>query len=427
MFINDTEKVSKHAFFPLLSYEIKARRFQKKRDPKTGKVERLVSNKIRPIKVASHRDTYIYTHYNEILSRAYEQQITGTEIDECVVAYRKGKGSNIDIALDAFEKIKNLGECVVIAADLKSFFETIDHDHLKEKWAQLLELRSLPSDHYNVFRSLTKYSEISVDALKKKLRIKSHEALPKPIFEDLSKFRKVVKTKGEDGKNMIVRNNHSFGIPQGSPMSALLSNIIMHDFDVIMAGYTKSKGGFYRRYSDDILVVVSQDHFEEALENISLGLNKIPGPLRENEDKRVVSFFNANGDLITGKQVVNSSEVNSRILQYLGFLFDGKEVSIRSQTLARYWRKATRGIRAAKRRAAKNPLDKRVYKRKLLRRFTHLGRMNLHTYKLDCIAKFKDGKIRKQFSNNWRQIWREINGPIKRSNKPSRNAQKNRV
>ncbi len=45
------------------------------------------------------------------------------------------------------------------------------------------------------------------------------------------------------------------GIPQGSPISAILSNIYMIDFDVKMKEFISKVNGKYYRYCDDILCI----------------------------------------------------------------------------------------------------------------------------------------------------------------------------
>jgi hypothetical protein len=419
-FVGDPSRVASHAFLPFLLYNIKTRRFRKKEGAKKA----IPDWKVRPIRVASHRDTYIFTNYNQILAEAYEDHIKGTAIDPCAIAYRKGKGSNIDFAKEVFDFVQVKSPCVVIAADLKDFYETIDHAHLKELWCKLIGVTRLPNDHFNVFKAITKFAVIPVDRLKSEIGLKKHDKLPRPIFRTMTEFRDVAKRKNSSGKNLIERNNDTFGIPQGSPMSATLSNIAMISFDERLAHFVDGCGGLYRRYSDDILLVVPQAQFKVAADEIAGGLVSMPGPIVENDEKRIVSVFNARGQLERGDIQINGEKVRSRELQYLGFTYDGDKIRIRSQTIARYWRRVTWGVRAAKRRAAGNPVENRLYKRKLYRRFSHLGRSNLHSYKRNSIAKMGDTGIKEQFSRNWVKLEKEMDGPIKSRGRPSRSSSK---
>ena len=44
------------------------------------------------------------------------------------------------------------------------------------------------------------------------------------------------------------------GLAQGSPCSPILSNIVLHDLDIRLADFAKSKGLVYTRYADDLVV-----------------------------------------------------------------------------------------------------------------------------------------------------------------------------
>lgn len=410
-FVNDRERVEKHAFYPFLHHEISFRRFRK--DRKNKKKYR-IEVKSRPIRVASHRDTYIFHHYSQMLSEKYEAFLTETPINDCVLAYRAGKGSNIDFAQEAFSKIKNMGECVVIAADLRNFFETIDHVHLKASWVKLLGQSKLPTDHFKVFQAITRYAFVEVSQLKRALGLKQTDRLPRPIFSSTNKMRNVLRKKDAFGRNLIQRNQNCFGIPQGSPISALLSNISMVNFDIELAQFGNTVGGLYRRYSDDVLLAVPTEFYSQAIDTLEQAISGVPGDLSENREKRVVSVFNVHGQLVPGQIEVGGVVVHSRMLQYLGFLYDGERVTIRSQTLARYWRKTIQGVRAAKRRAAKNGSFPKLRKRKIYSRFSHLGKMNLHTYKRVAQRKISFEGIKQQFSRSWRKLQKELESPIKK-------------
>lgn len=69
----------------------------------------------------------------------------------------------------------------------------------------------------------------------------------------------------------INKNFSGIGIPQGSLISAILSNVYMIDFDQELAETIFGFKGFYRRYSDDFIVVIPNSETCEP-ENIK---NKI--------------------------------------------------------------------------------------------------------------------------------------------------------
>lgn len=49
------------------------------------------------------------------------------------------------------------------------------------------------------------------------------------------------------------------------PISAVLANIYMWRFDRAISDYLKSIGGYYRRYSDDIIIVCDANRHDEVL------------------------------------------------------------------------------------------------------------------------------------------------------------------
>ena len=66
----------------------------------------------------------------------------------------------------------------------------------------------------------------------------------------------------DDSGNTVTKD---FGIPQGSPISAVLANIYMLDFDYEINKYLESIGGIYRRYSDDMVAICPLDKKDEVI------------------------------------------------------------------------------------------------------------------------------------------------------------------
>lgn len=394
--VTNPSLVAKHAFFPFISYSVKSKKISK--DKVTGKIT--IENKNRPIAYSSHVDSHIYSYYAKILSDKYEHILTSSGLSENVLAFRGLGKSNIDFAFQAFKQIKTTGACSVVALDLSKFFDTIDHAALKKSWMGLLGEEKLPADHFHIFKSLTRHSKVDKLELYKEFGVSMNN--PKNGRKRVctaEEFREVVRK-----KKLIVVNTESKGIPQGSPISALLSNIYMFDFDVEMKRYMDIHGGQYYRYCDDMLFIVPTPirdkvagYVQKEIKSINLSINTDKTELRD--------FFYQDGTLISDK-----------MLQYLGFLFDGENVYIRSSSLARQSEKMKRGVRLAKKtmkkyngiRKEKGLPEKGLYKRKLYSRYTHLGGRNFITYGLKAADKMNSKTIKRQLKPLWRRFHEEL-------------------
>lgn len=387
--VTDPRRVVSHSFYPFMAFDIIRRRYRS--DGRRG----TVTKKPRPIRVAAHRDGYIFAYYAALLSERYEAHIAGSAVAPVALAYRKHLGSNIDFADEAFREVSRRGDCVAIALDLQGFFDSLDHTQLKERWQRVLGSSRMSDDHYAVFRALTRYAYVERDACLTALGIVSGP--PKHPLCSAADYRKMVR-----GGGHVQVNKQAFGIPQGSAMSAVLSNIYMLDFDAEMAALAATTGSFYRRYCDDILWITGAEKVGEFWAGIAAALAKAGSEVKLNDDKTATSEFRG-GRLVKGDA-----------LQYLGFTFDGVHRRIRSQTLSRYWRKVVYGVRAAKNRAAKAAKAGKptpLYKRKLYRRFTHLGKKNFLTYARRAWRLTGGKGIRDQLSRHWDRIQEELSKP----------------
>ncbi len=132
------------------------------------------------------------------------------------------------------------------------------------------------------------------------------------------------------------RANHR-GIPQGAPISALLSNIYMLDFDTAMQGAVSAHGGLYRRYCDDIVVVVPP-HAEAIIDQLATTQIEALG-LNINPDKTTKAEFPSG---------IGMPASGGKKTQFLGFDFDGVRRLIRASSLTRYYGKMRRGVNLAR-------------------------------------------------------------------------------
>ncbi|MGF1867556.1 reverse transcriptase/maturase family protein [Enterovibrio norvegicus] len=394
--VSNPDNVAKHAFFPLINYSVQSKKIAK--DKNTSSISVAIKN--RPIAYSSHMDSHIYAYYATVLSNLYEKKLVDSGLDKSILAFRGLGKSNIDFAFDAFERIKVQGECCAVALDFSKFFDTLDHGLLKQSWASLLEEPNLPADHFNVFKSLTKFSTVNKEALYKIFNI-SHNN-PKNGRDRVctaQEFRDVVR------KNKLISpNKNSYGIPQGSPISALLSNIYMFDFDVEMKRYMNIHGGEYFRYCDDMLFIAPVELRD-----------KVAGFAQKNVNQLKVHINPSKTELRTFRYTQGELKAD-KSLQYLGFMFDGENIYIRSSSLARYSEKMKRGIRLAKKtrdkynsvRIGKGISEKELFKRKLYSRYTHLGGRNFITYGLRAANKMNSKTIKRQLKPLWRRFHEEM-------------------
>ena len=388
--------IKRHSFYPFINYAVSSKKINK--DKSTGKI--LVKNKERPIAYSSHLDSHIYAFYSEKLSALYEDKLLECGLEKSVLAFRSLGKSNIDFAYEAFIKIKEMGECCAVALDFSKFFDTLNHDLLKKSWCKLINKEKLPSDHFNVFKSITKSSTVDKMDLYELFSIS--KSSPKSKHKQIccaKDFRDKVR-----GGGLIKSNLNDYGIPQGSPISALLSNIYMLDFDLEMKKYADIHGGYYFRYCDDMLFIMPKRLKENVAGFAEKHINKLK--VHINPQKTEIRQFNKVGNIL---------EADSP-LQYLGFIFDGENIYLRSSSLARYSEKMRRGVSLAKQtmrkynniRAMKGADEKDLYKKKLYSRYTHLGGRNFITYGLRAANKMNSNTIKKQLKPLWRRFHEEI-------------------
>lgn len=321
--------------------------------------------KSRPIRYAARRDAYILTHYRRILAEKYEERLSELGIPDCPIAYRKipkGNGGgkcNIDFAKDAFDEIQQQGNCVAIALDIKGYFENLDHDRIKQNWCDLLGVDRLPPDHFTVFRNITRYhvvdqkdvyrrlgfiETVKVNGYPREQYTTPYREMPTQLCTP-AEFREKI-CGGDPNLPSLVKANCDgegnlldHGVPQGAPISDLIANFYLLDFDVALHSFAKAKGGRYMRYSDDILLIVpgGEDEADEAEKFAIDEIKKYGKAIQIKEAKTcIVRFFRKHGSLnyahVRGPQGKNGFE-------YLGFRFDGKLVYIRDSTISRLYRK----------------------------------------------------------------------------------------
>lgn len=338
--------VASHSFFPLLGYTKVERRMDFDDDMP------LLDKKPREIRYAAHKDSAIYAFYARDLSPRYDARLNSAGLGGSILAYRSGIGNNVAFAKGLIDEIKARRDCQVACLDISKFFDSIRHDGLKRQLSLLLETPRLPAHWFKILTRLTAYEYVLQDDIEVTLG----RTRP-PQICDINTFREKVRP-------LIRRHDKAYGIPQGTPLSGLFANIYMLEFDRTALGLLDSLGGSYRRYSDDIALVLPPGaDLAGTVHTLTERLSAVG--LATNEKKTCISQF-----AWDGSRLVRSGDE----CQYLGFTFDGEKTLIRSASMRRFYSRmkgeARRYIRAAaKKGIPANQLRKRV----LIGKYTHWG------------------------------------------------------
>lgn len=389
-----------------------------------------LETKIRPLCYSAHRDSLILGYYSFALTKTYEEYIKRHGFDDVVLAYRSDLGKcNIQFSKEAFDEVKKRKSCSAIALDIKGYFDHIDHEVLLEKWKKILGGK-LPEDQYRLFKILTKYSYINQKGLLKKYKgpKKRGDVLPATLMDLIPGTGINDKFKQLNIDQLIVTNNlpdkktgRLCGIPQGSPISALLSNIYLIDFDEDLKNKSIEEGFIYRRYCDDILVICDS---EKALDIMDFIIDKISKEYHlkiQYEKVDLIDFHKNSKGKIRGfkrprrtkNQVGEKDKVTIqkkpaltnatneekyyRSLQYLGFEYNGKDILIRPSSLSRFfWKLNYRLQRTVIMSYSPKSKDDQIFLSQIYERYTHLGGRNFLTYAYKAAKKqYQDG------SGNW--------------------------
>ena len=419
-FRNSAKNVSKHAFYPFIKSDIITPRIKHEKD-QNGKRKPVLTKKVRPISYASHFDSFIYSWYTSVLTYFYFDKIKDLKIEDCVLAYLEKGKNNIHYANEVFDFIKKKndenGQCVALAFDLTSFFDGLDHEILKSKWCKILDIQDgkLPKDHFVVYKSLTDYSYV----LKEDLEIR----FPIPVDNDIrmdrfctpKQFRDVVV------KDNLIQQNPNYnkvcsskkygikcGIPQGSPISACLSNIYLIDFDQLLLTEAESKNALYRRYCDDLIIVCNTEDEEYFHELITNSIKQYEVVV--NADKTEITYFKPN---VKGNIRGFRKDDKYKSLQYLGFEFNGQNIYIRSSSMSRYHNRMSSKVAQAIHDAYDKDFGQKdfIFRKQLYQRFTHKGSRNFITYaKRAYKVIMKSETIRRQVKNSIEKVEDLIDG-----------------
>lgn len=327
-YVMDRTKIVTHSFYPFIHFEKKNSRYGKK-GPK----------KPRELYYCSHLDRCVYQRYAFLLNYQYSIWACENNIDDVAIAYRDNLGkNNIDFAKDAFDAIRSFPQCFILVGDFTNFFDNLEHQYLKKMMCEVLGVERLPQDYFSVFKNITRFSSWDwKDIVKAAGENIAERGVRKKIN---SKETVLTKEQFQKNKKDIKKNISGVGVPQGSPISAVLSNIYMIKFDKDIKRYVTSKGGIYMRYSDDFIIVLPYERDAEIADFTSYIFSYVESM------KGLIDLQKEKTSCYTYKDEVIYEGDQPSSINYLGFLFDGKSIRIRPRAITKYYYRMCRKAHA---------------------------------------------------------------------------------
>ena len=318
-YVMDRTKIVTHSFYPFIHFEKKNSRYGKK-GPK----------KPRELYYCSHLDRCVYQRYAFLLNYQYNIWACENNIDDVAIAYRDNLGkNNIDFAKDAFDAIRSFPQCFILVGDFTNFFDNLEHQYLKKMMCEVLGVERLPQDYFSVFKNITRFSSWDwKDIVKAAGENIAERGVRKKIN---SKETLLTKEQFQKNKKDIKKNIFGVGVPQGAPISAVLSNIYMIKFDKDIKRYVTSKGGIYMRYSDDFIIVLPYERDAEIADFTSYIFSYVESM------KGLIDLQKEKTSCYTYKDEVIYEGDQPSSINYLGFLFDGKSIRIRPRAITKYY------------------------------------------------------------------------------------------
>ena len=320
-YVLSSEKIAKHGFYPLIHFKLKNFKFGKKS-----------KHKLRELFYCAHLDRCVYQRYSFLINYHYNLWVHEKCIDNVAIAYRDNKDkNNIDFAKNAFEQIKKYGKCFVFVGDFTNFFDKLNHKYLKEMLCKVLKTDFLAEDYYAVFKNITRFSYIDWEDI---LKAAGENIQTRGIRRKMNSQEIILsKSQFRNAKQYIKKHTDPFGIPQGSPISAVLSNVYMIEFDQYINEYVLSNNGIFMRYSDDFIIILPYEHESEInahTEFIFDYFDSLDGLVELQKEKTAQYIFDKN-------QIYEFPSGKTSQIDYLGFIYDGKIIRMRPKAITKYY------------------------------------------------------------------------------------------
>lgn len=364
--ITYSDAIAMYAFYPFIHYKKENRRVKNGHRDKP---------KARDIYYSAHMDSWIYRIYAAAINEKYNKRVKECGIDSVAVAYRTdliGK-SNVNFANEAFTFIQGHKSCYVAIIDFTNFFDNLSHSYLKKRLCDLYSQQKLPNDLYAVYKNITRFSFVELnDLLRKQLLENNRVGLRK--FNSLERVLTPQEFR-ESRKELVKKPSEpGIGIPQGSPISAVLANVYMLEADKKVTDLVRSFNGFYMRYSDDLIIVdpsangLFVDHLKQIREIFAL----TPNLKCEDNKTKIFRIYDERVENKTDEFIPNGKK-GKNVIEFLGFAFDGRYIRIRDKTVSKYYNKLYRKIKTIVKRKGYTPDHKRISCRNLYDKYSYKG------------------------------------------------------
>lgn len=362
-YVLDPEKVASHGFYPFIHFEHKQVKYRKR---KTGTEKKI---KKRQLYYCCHLDRCVYQRYAFLLNERYQEWVKTHHFDEAAVAYRSDLGkNNILLARDAFDKIRQCSTCFVMVGDFQDFFDNLDHAYLKEMICRILNVQRLPPDYYAVFKHVTKYAYWDWEAVVHA----AGKAIGTPGLRKNLNRRPQIMTREQflAHKSDIRKNAGGKGIPQGSPVSAVLANIYMIEFDEAVNRYVRAHGGIYMRYSDDVLIALpcaDESAIETYRTDIDAFINGMAGKVVLQEEKTKLYLYQ-HGKI---RKIGESEKPSENQIPYLGFILkDNDQIVMRPRAITKYYYRMRRKAHTVGKHHWISPKGRRIWAKNLYKTYS---------------------------------------------------------
>lgn len=234
----------------------------------------------------------------------------------------------------------------------------------------------MPEDIFAVYKNITRFSYVELKDLLE-LNELPDTKLGRKAFNAYSRERALSTKKFRKNKNIIHASPHpKCGVPQGSPISAVLANVYMLAADRKIHEYVSTFSGFYMRYSDDFIIILPKNStdFSEHYKKIKSILDSIPNLILKESKTKIFLVDKSIVQNQTTTYLANTCNTKN-IIEFLGFSFDGQYIRVRDKTISRYYNKLYRKLQTIIKNngVTPHPHNHRISCRNLYQQYSYKG------------------------------------------------------